>query len=231
MRASLKFQYELIATASLVVLNKCDALDPRELDDVRNEVRRLYPRARLVETAFGEIPAGLWSEPAMTPELFTAIAERAPSPEADLPPLASALYRVYRPFHPQRFWDWFDGNDRKLFRVKGLIWLATRNLLVGGVSRTRWQNSCGAAGIWWAALPREEWPQEPGALARMQETWREPYGDRRQELVLIGEAESLSSTVRRELDACLLTDAEFARPVKDWASFADPFPEWDLEEG
>ena len=115
--------------------------------------------------------------------------------------------------------------------MKGLGWLATRNLLVGGVSRTRWQNGCGAAGIWWAALPREEWPEEPEALMRMQETWREPYGDRRQELVMIGDPMLLSTAMRRQLDACLLTDEEYARPVNEWATFPDPFPAWDVEEG
>ncbi len=64
----------------------------------------------------------------------------------------------------------------------------------------------------------------------MQETWQEPYGDRRQELILIGDANQLDTTMRRELDACLLTDAEFARPPAEWASLPDPFPAWDLEE-
>jgi hypothetical protein len=80
-------------------------------------------------------------------------------------------------------------------------------------------------------LPREEWPQEPAALLKMQETWREPYGDRRQELIMIGDAVHLSTTLRRELDACLLTDAEFAKPPKEWGTLPDPFPEWDVEEG
>jgi G3E family GTPase len=145
--------------------------------------------------------------------------------------LAGALYRAYRPFHPGRFWDWFNADHPGLLRVKGLVWLATRNLLVGGVSRTRWQNACGAAGIWWAALPREEWPGEPEALRRMQETWREPYGDRRQELVLIGDGAQLSGPTRRQLEDCLLTDEEYARPVKEWAAWPDPFPAWDLEDG
>jgi hypothetical protein len=102
-------------------------------------------------------------------------------------------------------------------------------LLVGGVSRTRWQNSCGAAGIWWAALPREEWPEDEAALKRMQEMWQEPYGDRRQELVLIGDPIWLARAGRAQLDACLLTDEEYARPVQDWGKFPDPFPEWDVE--
>ena len=66
---------------------------------------------------------------------------------------------------------------------------------------------------------------------KMQETWREPYGDRRQELVLIGSEAQLAEATRRQLDACLLTDEEYAQPFKDWSAFSDPFPAWDVEEG
>jgi len=64
---------------------------------------------------------------------------------------------------------------------------------------------------------------------RMQENWREPYGDRRQELVLIGDASQLSGLMP-QLDACLLTAEEYARPVAEWAALPDSFPAWDLEE-
>jgi G3E family GTPase len=233
------FQNEQLAGASLVVLNKCDLLEEKQRDFCLRAIHDFHPGARIFETAYGEVPVDVWARPAK-PSDPDSRAERKPASlssgpsirETSAAPLswASALYRTHRPFHPQRFWDWFNADHPGLLRVKGVVWLATRNLLVGGVSRTRWQNACGAAGIWWAALPREEWPQEPEALMRMQETWREPYGDRRQELVLIGDADALSSTTRRELDACLLTDPEFARPVKEWAVLADPFPLWDLEE-
>jgi G3E family GTPase len=226
------FQNEQIAGASLVILNKCDLIEDKERETCLGTLRALYPGIRIIETAYGEMPPEICSKRATPQELGLAV-ERRPQLKAvgaTAPELASALYRVHRPFHPERFWDWFNANHPGLLRVKGLIWLATRNLLVGGVSRTRWQNSCGTAGIWWAALPREEWPQEPEALMRMQETWREPYGDRRQELILIGEAELLSTTMRRQLDDCLLTDEEYARPVKEWATLADPFPAWDLED-
>jgi hypothetical protein len=61
----------------------------------------------------------------------------------------------------------------------------------------------------------------------MQETWREPYGDRRQELLLIGDQSRLANIIR-QLESCLLTPEEVARPVAEWMQLPDPFPEWDV---
>jgi len=226
------FQDEQLTGATLVVLNKCDLLDEKQLAECTKALRTLHDlRVPIIQTAYGEVPLEVWTRQA-TPQEFSAAMERRAlaSRVGTMPPLSSALYRVHRPFHPARFWEWFNAEHPGLLRVKGLLWLASRTLLVGGVSRTRWQNSCGAAGIWWAALPREEWPEDEAALKRMQETWHEPYGDRRQELVLIGDPIWLAKSGRAQLDACLLTDEEYAKPVQEWGKLPDPFPEWDVEE-
>jgi G3E family GTPase len=228
----LDFQRAQIEGVSLLVLNKCDLVGDTERTVCAKLLRSINPNAKIIETAYGEVPAQLISGLASPQELRLAV-EQHPRVQKEKSTtesvLASAVYRAYQPFHPTRFWDWYEAEHPGLLRVKGLIWLASRNLLVGGVSRTRWQNSCGAAGVWWAALPREDWPEDTDALMRMQETWREPYGDRRQELVLIGDASYLSS-LPKQLDTCLLTPEEYARPVKEWGSLPDPFPMWDLEE-
>lgn len=230
------FLSEQIAGASLLILNKCDLVNDTEREACLRRLCSINPDAPIVETAYGEVPAKIWSHPGTLQELGLAL-ERRPSPKAgkdtDIPEIKEmsldcTLYRAYRPFHPGRFWEWFNAEHSGLLRVKGLVWLATRNLLVGGISRTRWQNACGGAGIWWAALPREEWPEETEALARMQETWREPYGDRRQEMILIGDAAQLAGIID-QLNGCLLDAEEYARPVAEWTKWPDPFPAWDLE--
>lgn len=229
----LEFRLDQIAGASVLMLNKCDLVTDDERNACTKFLRAINSQAGIIETAYGEIPPEMALLPATSAALGMAVEARVPELKIPIPPdsteLASVVYRVYRPFHPERFWNWYEGDHPGLLRVKGIIWLATRNLLVGGVSRTRWQNSCGAAGVWWAALPREDWPEEVERLNKMQETWREPYGDRRQELVLVGDAKQLA-VLPKQLDACLLTADEYAKPVKEWGQLPDPFPVWDLDE-
>jgi G3E family GTPase len=224
--ALLDFQRAQIESATLLVLNKCDLVGQAERNACLNLLGAINPRAALAETAFGELSAEIWGRAADKPQLEFAAEFRSRPGEAGVN-LAGAVYRAHQPFHPQRFWNWFNAEHPGLVRVKGLVWLATRNLLVGGVSRTRWQNGCGSAGIWWAALPREEWPADEEALARIRENWREPYGDRRQELALLGAAAELPAALS-ELKACVLTAEELARPPREWAKWRDPFPAWDV---
>ncbi|HZG78314.1 MAG TPA: GTP-binding protein, partial [Paenibacillus sp.] len=54
------------------------------------------------------------------------------------------------------------------------------------------------------------------------DSWKEPWGDRMTELVLIG-IEIDWNEVEEELEACLLTEQEMAA---DWRMFRDPLPAW-----
>lgn len=79
--------------------------------------------------------------------------------------------------------------------------------------------------MWYAALPEDEWPEDDEAKERIRAEWREPWGDRRQELVLIG-VDLNEAALRERLDRALLTQMELELGPKGWARLQDPFPVW-----
>jgi hypothetical protein len=80
-------------------------------------------------------------------------------------------------------------------------------------------------GLWWAAVPDEDWPRDPESLAIIEKNWDDKFGDCRQELVIIG-MDMDEAALRARFDACLLTDEEMALGPNGWEALADPFPSW-----
>jgi len=105
------------------------------------------------------------------------------------------------------------------------VWIASRMELVGLWSHAGATARCHGAGAWFSARDRSDWPTEPTAVAELARDWVEPWGDRRQELVFIGR-EMDEPTLRAQLDACLLTDAELAAGPAAWQRYPDPIPAW-----
>ena len=83
--------------------------------------------------------------------------------------------------------------------------------------------------MWYATLPQEEWPEEEDARAQIQGDWEEPWGDRRQELVIIG-VDLEEAALGAKLDAALLTKNELDAGAKGWSKLRDPFPAWTVDE-
>ncbi len=74
-------------------------------------------------------------------------------------------------------------------------------------------------------MPHTQWPQDEEARAAIRRNWAPEVGDCRQELVFIGQNIDFDR-LHRELDACLLDDAELARGVEGWLGLPDPFEPW-----
>ncbi len=112
--------------------------------------------------------------------------------------------------------DALEGSDLDtVLRSKGLFWLATRHNIIGFWSQAGEVVALEAAGLWWSAVPKREWPQDPVFLEEINSVSEGEFGDRRQEMVVIG-ADMDQVAVRAALDACLLTDAEMALGWKGW---------------
>lgn len=66
-------------------------------------------------------------------------------------------------------------------------------------------------------------------MARIEAEFDGEYGDRRQEIVFIGQNLEPERT-SEILDRCLLSDEEMAAGRTAWRAFDDPFPRWFAEQ-
>jgi G3E family GTPase len=224
---------EQVEFADVLVVSKADLVDAMQLERVEAVLRALNPRAEIVRAVQGDVPLSLLLD---TGRFDFAAASAAPGwlavmrgeemPESEEYGIGSFVYRARRPFHPARFHAAIDTVLGRALRSKGIIWLATRNDWVGQWSQAGGAANLSAAGTWWAAAPAEEWPDDPAARAEIAADWQEPFGDRRQELVIIGAALD-EAEVRTALDAALLTDVELALGPVEWQAYDDPFSVWE----
>lgn len=147
------------------------------------------------------------------------------TPETEEYGISSFVFHERRPFHPQRFWDFIHRDWDGLLRSKGFFWLASRNDIIGMWSQAGGSAEYRPVGFWWAAAPKSSWPDDEETIQAIMKDWQKPYGDRRQQLVYIGQnlpkAEMLEA-----LQNCLLDDREFALGPDQWKKFRDPFPSW-----
>ncbi|MFD1509080.1 GTP-binding protein [Lacimonas salitolerans] len=222
-----------IEFADVIVLNKAGTAGPDRLDAARKIVRALNPDARLIETDFARVDphdvlgTGLFDfdrahdHPMWAKELY-GFADHVP--ETEEYGVSHFTYRARRPFDPARLHKVLNGPLPGVIRAKGHFWVATRPDWVAEFSLAGALSSVGPLGTWWAAVPRDRWPDAPHAHDYVTRHWAEPWGDRRQELVFIG-AGLDRAAITAALDACLLgTEGGGLNPA--WADLPDPFPLW-----
>lgn len=224
---------EQIEFADVVVLNKVGTATAEQRDAARKIITGLNPDARLIEADFGKVQprdilgTGLFdiakaeTHPLWFKELHGF---KDHIPEAEEYGIRSFVYRARRPFDPRKFQAFIDRAWPGVVRAKGFFWLATRPDHVGEISQAGAIVRTGKMGLWWAAVPRQRWPDDPGFLDLMRPYLDPVWGDRRQEIVFIGADPMDEARIRGELDACLVAEDMFA-PEK-WKGIADPMAPW-----
>ncbi|MGD9633230.1 MAG: GTP-binding protein [Pirellulales bacterium] len=223
--------------ANVILLNKCDLIEEADKISLIGILRNLNPKARLIETKRGCIdPAmimgtGLFSlaEASAQPG-WLEVPRGEEQPETDEYGITSFIYRARKPFHAGRLWANLDREDGILMgvlRSKGFLWIASRNEQAVTWSQAGVSVQFNHAGFWWAAVPPAEWPDDvPENAELLGDIRREfdgPFGDRRQEIVIIGiDADRLR--IESLLNDCLLTDEEMKQGPATWATYEDPLP-------
>jgi G3E family GTPase len=232
-RAVVDLLTQQIEFADVLVLNKVDLADAHALRDAVALIKSLNPTARILHSTQGRVPlreildTGLFDfERAQAAPAWARELRGEHAPETEAYGITSFVFRAVRPFHPARLMELLESEWPGVVRSKGFFWLATRMDWVGELSQAGGMLQHQAAGFWWAAAPAAE---QSKARAELGEDWHPQYGDRRQELVVIGIGMD-EAQLRERLTACLLSDEEMRLSVEEWSSFEDPFPVWRVAE-
>ena len=226
-----------IEFADVVVLNKVSAATPDQVDAAQKIIRSLNADAKIIETDFSNVASkdilntGLFDfekaqeHPLWAKELY-GFADHVP--ETEEYGVQSFVYRARHPFDPKKIHDLLNGPLPGVIRAKGHFWMATRPDWVAEFSLAGALSSISPIGTWWASVPQNRWPNNPQAIKYLKETWAEPFGDRRQEIVFIGTGIDWER-LKSRLDSALLevTDAE---ELKQLTELPDPFPTWMRRE-
>jgi len=226
---------EQVEFADILLISKTDLVSEQELARLKSILQTLNTEAIQVPIEHGKVPL---DKVLNTGRFSFERAQQSPGwlkemrgehvPETEEFGISSFSYEARRPFDPQKFYDFIHSKDiaGKLIRSKGFFWLATRPQLAGSWSQAGGMARYGAAGLFWKAVPKEQWPEDPEYLKAIEEQWMEPFGDMRQELVVIGQGLNKNDIIER-LDRCLLTDEQLIQGHHVWAEMPDPFPAWE----
>jgi G3E family GTPase len=214
-----------IEFANVIILNKTDLISEDHLGVLKAAIQKLNPAARILESTYSKIEpkailnTGLFDfeEAEQSAGWIEELNKDEHTPETEEYGISSFVYRSKKPFDPERFLKYVqDKFPNNIIRSKGLFWLASRpgQALVWG--QAGGSLKADSAGVWWSSMPFDKRIQFMPFVenqAQIEENWDVTFGDRKNEIVFIGQ-DMEEAQIRADLNACLLTDAEIA--TGDW---------------
>ena len=211
-----------IEFANVIILNKTDLVSQSEVKNLKDIINKLNPKAQVIKTEYSRVDinevvgTGRFDfEEAESSAGWIQELENEHTPETEEFGIGSFVFRSKKPFHPERFLN-FIQNDfpTNVIRSKGLFWLGSRS-----DQALIWSSAGGSiksdpAGVWWASMPFSERINYTAFVdnqASIESDWEPPFGDRKIELVFIGQQLN-ADIIKNQLENCLLNDEE----LLDW---------------
>ena len=213
-----------VECANLIVLNKMDLMKESDASVLEGFVRKLNPKAKIIRSTFGKVDLKLLLN---TRSFDMAEAEEMPGwyqelqgnhvPETLEYGISSFVFRSHKPFHPTRLNKLLRRGLARVLRSKGLLWVAGlhKHCLVWHQAGENLDIEDGAEWLH-GSTELSEWPPE------LESYKTSIYGDRRQELVVIGQ--QLDQTaLRKQLEEALVTEEEFQMGPEVWGKWPNVF--------
>ncbi len=224
---------EQVEFADVIIVNKIDLIDKSKLEPLKNLLKTINPTAEVIHAKHSNVALSNilntnrfnYDNAQNFEEWFAHPDIAGRSSESDELSVSNFVYRNRKPFHPDRLWNVFNQRWPGVVRSKGMFWTASRPEVIGVWSQAGGACNCYFSANWLAALPQSEWTFEDDAeLKEFQKNWHPEFGDRQQEIVIIGQGIN-EKKLTEMLDECLLTNEELKLGSSYWKNYQDPFPE------
>lgn len=204
--------------ANVIVLNKVDLVTEDKIKELCFILHSLNPEARIIPTKNAQVPftdiinTGLFDyDKAQNSAGWIKELEGEHIPETEEYGIGSFVFYSKKPFHHERFLNFVNQEfPRNVIRSKGLFWLASRPDQVLLWSSAGGSSKADTAGVWWASMPFQKRINYAIFLEHQKEievNWDSIFGDRKIELVFIGQHLN-KAKITQQLTDCLLTDME-----------------------
>lgn len=223
-----------IEFANVILLNKTDLVSEPELRNLYDIIHKLNPEAKIIPTNHSKvnlnevINTGLFDfDKAETSAGWIKELENEHVPETEEYGIGSFVFRTKKPFHPNRFLDFIQHKfPNNIIRSKGLFWLASRSDQALIWSTAGGSIKADPAGVWWASMPfteRINYPSFVNNQKHIESDWVTPFGDRKIELVFIGQHLDVEN-ITKQLEQCLLNDKELVEWKRGNFQTSDAWP-------
>ena len=223
-----------IEFANVILLNKIDLVSEQDLRNLYDIIHKLNPEAKIIPTNHSKINlrevinTGIFDfEKAESSAGWIRELENEHVPETEEYGIGSFVFRRKVPFHPERFLDFIQNKfPKNIIRSKGLFWIASRS-----DQALIWSSAGGSiksdpAGVWWASMPFSERIKYGNFVNNQQQIeseWEPDFGDRKIELVFIGQQLDVDS-ITNQLEKCLLNEKELIDWKNDQFKTTDNWP-------
>lgn len=223
-----------IEFCDVLILNKVDLVEEKDLAQLEIILRKLQPAAKFIKTRFADVAinevvnTGSFdyekaSQSAGWIKELTEGGHASHTPETEEYGISSFVYKRRLPFHAERFNQWMENMQNNVIRAKGIVWLAQYNHVACLFSQAGSFVNIHPITYWVDAMKEEQKREILDARPEVKENWDPEYGDRETQFVIIGSDLNVDE-ITKSLDKCLVDSQEIDA---DWSQLHDPY-EWQL---
>lgn len=205
-----------IEFCNFIVLNKCDLLNENQLKEVEAIIHDFQPRAPIFHSINGNIDIDqiTTTEPFNYEQIDSSSAIQKAINSLNEPNraqqgctgeygISSFVFEEKRPFNRERFMNFVNNNyPKELIRAKGYIWFSDADANVQLFEQAGRNSSVMTVAYWIDALEEKQKQEYLEYNPDVKETWDEEFGDRINQLVIIGKNYN-KATIVAELRKCL----------------------------